>query len=108
MTINTVRIGLYALFGLWAGFWLWFSGAAIIGGETGAIGHLAIPVVPILVSAVLLVKRPRLGGLFLVASAVAGAWFFQGAQAWAFLCAPALIIGLGFATLPGPKRSEPA
>lgn len=97
----------WALLLAWAGFWLWFSIASAIGEPwPEGTGHLVMA--PLFVASVLIPWRSEwLGGIFLLALAAAGAWFFAPrAGVASLLLAPPAAVGLVLLAVGRPPRLD--
>jgi len=104
MALKTVKIILFVLFGLWAGFWGWFSIASVVG-EPGGWGHMILPLGPILLSAILLIRNLRVGGIVLALFGVGGLFLygFKFPVTAAGLSGAAIVLGTAFALLGSSK-----
>ena len=82
-----------ALLLLWAAFWVWFNVASAIGENEGTWGHLLFAGIAVCLAGIGCFL-PRIGGVLMLAAAVAAAFAFHNPAALGLLAAPAAVIGV--------------
>ncbi len=78
---------------VWAGFWLWFNIASMVGERDGAQPHLALALITVAL-AVTCWCWPRIGGVLMIAAGVFAARAFPHTAAFLLLAVPGTAIGV--------------
>jgi hypothetical protein len=78
----------------WAAAWTAFAVASAATEGAAAAPYAVLFLAPVLAVLAALWRSPRAGGVLAVAAALVGAVLVDHWAAWAFLCAPALLLGV--------------
>lgn len=103
-TLLGARIALSAVLG----FWIWFAGMHLFGNEPGNGMASLWPVLSIvstcLALGIIAWLWARVGGVLLIAAAVASAWYYHNTATLWLMCAPLATCGVALLLL-APARS---